>query len=82
MLNAEFYPLWARSTCVSLATFSNWSFNLLLALTFLSLGQALSKFGVFLLYAGLTGMGMVLFAKMLPETKGKSIDEVQHLFER
>ena len=38
--------------------------------------------GTFWLYAGLTSLGLVFFAFYLPETKGKSLEEVEGLFAR
>lgn len=79
-INSEIYPLWARSSCFSLATSFNWAFNLLVSMTFLTLTEAITKYGTFYLYAGLSSLGWLFFFFFLPETKGKSLEEVSDLF--
>jgi sugar porter (SP) family MFS transporter len=76
LLIAEIYPTRVRGRANSLATVANWAANLLVALTFLTLFNLLGKPGTFWLY-GLIGIGTWIFAFFLvPETKGKSLEEI------
>lgn len=79
-LNSEIYPLWARTTGTSCATAVNWSFNLLISMTFLSLMEWITRAGAFWLYGTIAFVGWVFFYYNVPETKGKSLEELQNLF--
>jgi len=64
------------------ATSVNWVGNLVVSITFLSLTRAITSAGTFWLYAGISLMGWVFILLMVPETKGKSLEEIQALFRR
>jgi len=44
-VNSEIYPLWARSACTAMATSTNWIFNLIVSLTFLTLIENITAYG-------------------------------------
>ena len=44
-INSEIYPLWARSTGNAAATTVNWVSNLVIAMTFLTLTEAITTYG-------------------------------------
>ncbi len=44
-INSEIYPMWARSTCNSIATSTNWFFNLMISMTFLTFMEILGREG-------------------------------------
>jgi len=77
--NPEIYPLWFRSTGVSISTGFNWSLNLVVTFTFPYLQQALG-FGAYYLFAGMAVVALVWFALVLPESKGKTLEEMSSLF--
>ncbi len=81
-INSEIYPTWARSTAISIATMVNWSFNLLVSMTFLSMADALGQPTTFGVYACLTFMGLLFVVLFVPETRGRSLEEVETLFQR
>lgn len=79
-INSEIYPSWARSWCLSMTTSVNWLFNLLISMTFLSLTRAVTKQGAFYIYASVALVGFIYFNVVLPETRGKSLEELETLF--
>jgi SP family galactose:H+ symporter-like MFS transporter len=77
LLISEIYPLKVRGLAMSIASEANWGINLVVALTFLTLIQAVGKSGTFLLYA-LIGIGAWIFVYLLlPETKGRTLEEIE-----
>ncbi|XP_064604840.1 proton myo-inositol cotransporter-like [Liolophura sinensis] len=82
IVNTELYPMWARGTGNGLATATNWIFNFIVSMTFLSLVSLLGKHGVFMLYTSLSVVGMIFTAALLPETKGKKLEDLEQLFKR
>ena len=74
---SEIYPLHIRGRAMSIATAVNWSVNLIVALTFLTLTQVLGNAATFWLY-GIVSIGAWLFAFFLvPETKDKTLEEIE-----
>lgn len=79
-INSEIYPSWARSFCMSATTSTNWISNLLVSMTFLTLQDAITSHGAYYLYAAYTACAFVFFVIMLPETRGKSLEQLENLF--
>ncbi|XP_078138239.1 proton myo-inositol cotransporter-like isoform X6 [Centroberyx gerrardi] len=80
-INSEIYPLWARSTGNACSAGVNWTFNVLVSLTFLHMAQYLTYYGAFFLYSSLALLGFFFTYGCLPETKGRRLEEIEALFE-
>lgn len=80
IINSEIYPSWARSFCQSSATSVNWLSNLFTSMTFLSLTRLITKQGVFYFYGSISLIGLLFYSIVLPETKGKTLEELETLF--
>ncbi|MBO0844978.1 MAG: sugar porter family MFS transporter [Nocardioides sp.] len=77
LMISEIYPIGVRSKAMSVCTIVNWGANFLVAQTFLTLSGAISRQGVFFLYAGLAVLAIGFFIKWVPETKDKSLETLQ-----
>ncbi len=81
LLNAEIYPLEVRSKAAGIGTMANWGANFAVSLTFLPLIEALGRSGAFLFYAAVGVLTLVFCWKLVPETKGKRLEEIQAFFQ-
>ena len=80
LLIAEIYPLSVRGLAMSLATVTNWAANFIIAATFLSLVDLIGESGVFLLYAVVALFAWLFVFKLVPETKGLSLEQIEAYF--
>lgn len=76
---AEIYPLRIRSKAVSLSTASNWAFNFVLAY---AVPPALEKiqYRTYFIFAGFCVAMTIHVFLMFPETKGRTLEEMDELF--
>jgi sugar porter (SP) family MFS transporter len=77
LLIAEIFPLALRGRAMSLATVSNWGFNLIVSATFLNIVGAIGSAGAFLVYGVLTLVAFAFVVGMVPETKGRSLEQIE-----
>lgn len=78
--SAEAYPLYIRAQGMSLATATTWFFNFVLAMTWPSLLQSFTPAGAFCWYAGWNIVGFFGVLLFVPETKGKTLEELDQVF--
>lgn len=77
LLISEIYPLRVRGIAMSIATVANWATNLVIALIFLTLVEALGRPETFWLFA-LVGVGGWLFVyRLVPETRGRTLEQIE-----
>ncbi len=77
LLIAEIYPLRVRGLAMSLATTANWGSNLIVSLTFLTLLQALGPATTFWLYGLVAILAWYFAFRMVPETRGRTLEEIE-----
>jgi len=77
LMISEIFPLQMRGPAMAVCTMFNWGFNFLISYTFLTLTDAITKEGTFWLYAFFGVCAVAFFAWRVPETKGRSLEEIQ-----
>ena len=80
LMISEIYPLRIRGTAMSVASIANWGSNFLVALTFPVLLAAFGGTGSFWLFTGLGIVAWFFVYFWVPETKGKTLEEIEASF--
>jgi sugar porter (SP) family MFS transporter len=78
ILIAEIFPNQIRGTAVAISVSSLWIACFLLTYTFPVVSGAIGLTGTFWLYASICLAGFVFVFRSVPETKGKSLEEIEH----
>ncbi|KAK6151781.1 hypothetical protein DH2020_014416 [Rehmannia glutinosa] len=79
--SSEIFPMRLRAQGSSLAVSVNRLVSGIVAMSFLSISNKISFGGTFFVFCGIMVVGTIFFYLLLPETRGKSLEEIGELFE-
>ncbi|OAY49640.1 sugar transporter ERD6-like 7 [Manihot esculenta] len=73
---SEIFPINIKGVAGSLATLMNWFGAWTISYTYNFL-MSWSSYGTFILYAAINALGIFFVAKVVPETKGRTLEQIQ-----
>jgi len=82
ILNVELIPTEARALSSSLATSFNWIVSFLVAQFIPSIGEAIHDSSCYFIFSAIALLGTIFVAVFVPETKGKSEDEIKAILSK
>ncbi len=77
VLLSEIFPNKVRAVAVATSTFALWVGSFTLTMTFPLMNDAMGTYGTFWIYTAICTGGFIYFMKALPETKGKSLEQIE-----
>ena len=80
VLIGEIFPNRIRGSAMSIVTFTNWGANFLTAFTFPWYIDKIGMGGGFFTFAGMCLLATMFFNKYVPETKGKTLEEIENFW--
>lgn len=82
LLISEIYPLKVRSSTEGLAAMFNWTSNLAVSLTFLSLLHLVGPTRTFWLYGFFAVAAWFFSYRLVPETKGRTLEQIEQFWRK
>ncbi|KAI3728779.1 hypothetical protein L6452_17421 [Arctium lappa] len=82
VLTSEIFPLRLRAQASALGAVGNRVCSGVVAMSFLSVSRAISMAGTFSIFTVLSGFSVAFVYKLVPETKGKSLEQIELLFQK
>ncbi|KAJ8764551.1 hypothetical protein K2173_006291 [Erythroxylum novogranatense] len=80
--SSEIFPLKLRAQGYSLGVAVNRLMNATVSMTFISLYEAITIGGAFFMFSGIGLVAWFFFFFLFPETKGRSLEEMEELFSK
>ncbi|KAG8642433.1 hypothetical protein MANES_12G087600v8 [Manihot esculenta] len=81
VLTTEIFPLRLRAQATALGAVGNRVCSGLIAMSFLSVSRAISVGGTFVIFSAISALSVVFVYALVPETKGKSLEQIEQLFQ-
>lgn len=80
--SSEIFPLKLRAQGYSIGVAMNRLMNATISMSFISLYEAITIGGAFFLFAGIAVLAWFFFYFLFPETKGRSLEDIEELFSK
>jgi sugar porter (SP) family MFS transporter len=81
LVNSEVLPNRVRGKAQSFGTVTHWGLDLIISLVVLTVISSLSTTGLFWGFAVFAILGLIVMSRILPETKGRSLEEIERQLE-
>ena len=82
LVMSEIFPLRARGPATSIATMANWLLAFLVTKMYDPMVSFLTIQGTYWFFGGCSFVGFIFVYFLMPETKGKTLEEIEALFDK
>ncbi|XP_072175690.1 solute carrier family 2, facilitated glucose transporter member 8-like [Diadema setosum] len=82
LIMSEIFPSKAKGAASGIATAFNWTCSFIITKEFQDMEVTFTKQGIFWFFGGICLLGGVFVALVVPETKGRSLEEIEASFAR